>query len=145
METLEFFPISTLCLLERQELEKVLQSNLLKNSLEPLVIRILVQINNKRKFLVDLQREEDFDLLHTTKRSYDATTATNLWGDSNEGIEATAETHASWIVADEFINFIGRGNIDFCNLLGELWDFDEPVYRDRIKEWQECYYSFSCM
>jgi len=72
-------------------------------------------------------------LLHTTKRSYDATTATNLWGDSNEGIEATAETHASWIVADEFINFIGRGNIDFCNLLGELWDFDEPVYRDRIK------------
>jgi len=52
-------------------------------------------------------------LLHTTKRSYDATTATNLWGDSNEGIEATAETHASWIVADEFINFIGRGNIDF--------------------------------
>src|SRR5882672_2338503 len=49
METLEFFPISTLCLLERQELEKVLQSNLLKNSLEPLVIRILVQIKQQKK------------------------------------------------------------------------------------------------
>src|SRR6266850_1874141 len=59
----------------------------------------------KEKFLVDLQREEDFDLLHTTKRSYDATTSSNLWGDSAEGLEATAEIHASWIVADEFINF----------------------------------------
>jgi len=87
----------------------------------------------KEKFLVDLQREEDFDLLHTTKRSYDSITSSNLWGDSTEGLEATAEIHASWIVADEFINFIGRGNIDFCNLLGELWDYDEPVYRDRIK------------
>lgn len=87
----------------------------------------------KEKFLVDLQREEDFDLLHTTKRSYDSTTANNLWGDSAEGQEASAEIHASWIVADEVINFLGRGNIDFCNLLGELWDFDEPVYRDRIK------------
>jgi hypothetical protein len=87
----------------------------------------------KEKFLVDLQREEDFDLLHSTKRSYDATTATNLWGDSLEGSEAVAETHANWIVADEVINFLGRGNIDFCNLLGELWDYDEPVYRDRIK------------
>ena len=87
----------------------------------------------KEKFLVDLQREEDFDLLHTTRRSYDTTTSSNLWGDSAEGLEATAEVHASWIVADEFINFIGRSNIDFCNLLGELWDFDKTVYRDRIK------------
>lgn len=88
----------------------------------------------KEKFLVDLQREDDFDLLHSTKRNYDATTASNLWGNSPEGLAAsTEEIHASWIVADEFINFIGRGNIDFCNLLGELWDFDEPVYRDRIK------------
>lgn len=87
----------------------------------------------KEKFLIDLQREEDFDLLHTTKRNYDATTSSNLWGDSAEGLEATAEVHANWIVADEVINFLGRGNIDFCNLLGELWDYDEPVYRDRIK------------
>jgi len=87
----------------------------------------------KEKFLLDLQREEDFDLLHTTKRSYDSVTSSNLWGDSSEGLEATAETHANWIVADEVINFLGRGNIDFCNLLGELWDYDEPVYRDRIK------------
>lgn len=88
----------------------------------------------KEKFLVDLQREDDFDLLHTTRRSYDEVTAKNLWGNTSEGNTiGIEETHASWIVADEFINFIGRSNIDFCNLLGELWDFDEPVYRDRIK------------
>jgi len=80
------FPISTLCLLERQELEKVLQSNLLKTPWSLWLYGFSANKTTKEKFLVDLQREEDFDLLHTTKRSYDATTATNLWGDSNEGL-----------------------------------------------------------
>jgi len=111
--------------LERQELEKVLQSNLLKKLLGASgYTDFSANKTTKEKFLVDLQREEDFDLLHTTKRSYDATTATNLGGEiAMKELRLPQKTHASWIVADEFINFIGRGNIDFCNLLGGVMGF----------------------
>jgi len=98
----------------------------------------------KEKFLVDLQREEDFDLLHTPSEVNDATTATNLWGDSNEGIEATAETHASWIVADEFITLLVEGILIFVICLAS-YGILTASYRDRIKNGRSVTISFSCM
>lgn len=38
-----------------------------------------------------------------------------------------------FICADEMNNFLGRGNLDFCSTLGELWDFDRSVFRKRLK------------
>src|SRR6266850_1874144 len=49
MGTSEFSLISSLCLSEKQELEKVLRSNLLKNSLGPVVILISQQIKPQKK------------------------------------------------------------------------------------------------
>ncbi len=48
----------------------------------------------------------------------------NLWGDT--------DTHEMFIVADEFNDFIGRGNIDFISVLGSLWNY-EGNYENRIK------------
>jgi len=36
------------------------------------------------------------------------------------------------IAADEFMDFIGRGNIEFISLLGTLWDWDDGVYDKQI-------------
>lgn len=74
----------------------------------------------KEKFLVDLSGEDP-----TAETILDK----NLWGDENAESKEPSEI---FIMADEFNDFLGNGNIEFLSLLGTLWDY-EGVYRNRIK------------
>jgi len=86
----------------------------------------------KEKFLLDLQGDSE-DLLSDDpsrrRTSYDRTTAENLFGadEVDDG-----EPRSVLIAADEFNDFIGIGNLEFCSTLGQLWDY-EGVYKSRIK------------
>ena len=40
---------------------------------------------------------------------------------------------SNFIVAGEFNDFIGNGNIEFMSILGNLWDWNGPPYSKRIK------------
>lgn len=94
------------------------------------------------KFLLDLQagntdddsgpedkdakqrkRGDGIDILKTLKLSID------------EDHLDDAVPKEMFIAADEFNNFIGRSNLDFQSLLGELWDWDEPnrLWKKRLK------------
>lgn len=84
----------------------------------------------KEKFLLDLQGDAE-DLLDSgsARRSYDRATSENLWGSEavHDGVPREI-----LIAADEFNDFIGIGNVDFCSMLGQLWDY-EGVYQSRVK------------
>ncbi len=86
----------------------------------------------KEKFLLDLQGgPEDFssDQSNSRRGAYDRTTAQNLWGPEDDNDLSPREI---FVTADEFNDFAGQNNVDFCRLLGVLWDF-EGVYKSRIK------------
>jgi hypothetical protein len=68
---------------------------------------------SKEKFLLDLQGEAG-------EQTGEA--VTNLFGNSAEH-QTTREV---FIVADEFNEFVGSGNVEFLSLLGALWDWDDP-------------------
>lgn len=73
----------------------------------------------KEKFILDLAGTDE------TEDSVD----NFLWGaESKEDAEC-------FIMADEFNNFFGNGNIEFISLLGEFWDYD-GVYESRVKNSQ---------
>ncbi len=89
---------------------------------------------SKEKFLLDLEGiDETIDTEvkgKNGKPTYDAVTADNLWGSSGEG-----EPREVFIVADEFNEFAGAGNLEFYTTLGNLWDFDckEQPFTQRLK------------
>jgi len=82
------------------------------------------------KFLLDLEGEQVEETVGAGKKNYDAVLATNLWGD-----EATNEPRECFICADEWNDFAPRGDIDFCTLLGNFWDWDNEKrpYTHRLK------------
>lgn len=87
----------------------------------------------QEKFLMDLEglNLDDVDVSGPGgKPQYDGITAENLWG--KEGMQDPREM---FVMADEFNNFIGVNNTDFCSLLGELWDWDNEhkPYTHRLK------------
>lgn len=77
---------------------------------------------SKEKFLVDLQGDEKEELNGTI---------VNLFGDGSP----MGDEKQCFIVADEFNEFVGSGNIEFLSLLGALWDWDdtEIPYKSRTK------------
>jgi hypothetical protein len=79
----------------------------------------------KEKFILDLSGEHEEDAKAVDTESF---LDKNLWGD-DEGSKPDAEI---FIMADEFNDFFGNGNIEFISLLGTLWDY-HGVYRNRIK------------
>lgn len=88
---------------------------------------------SKEKFLLDLEGGADNEAFQGSggKAVYDSVTANNLWGpDSN-----MQEPREVFVMADEFNEFIGLGNIEFCSLLGDLWDWDDEKtpYKQRLK------------
>jgi len=89
------------------------------------------------KFLLDLEgltQEEDNGEPRpgssAARAKYDAVLATNLWGDSSDN-----DPRECFICADEWNDFAPRGDIDFCTLLGNLWDWDDESrpYSHRLK------------
>lgn len=85
----------------------------------------------KEKFLLDLQggTEGDGEPSGDRRTSYDRATAQNLWGSEKDNDGTPREV---FITADEFNDFTGQNNVDFCRLLGVLWDY-EGTYKSRIK------------
>lgn len=75
----------------------------------------------KEKFLMDLAGEVGEGETKSVEDFLDQ----NLFGDSNDSAEI-------FVMADEFNNFIGNGNIEFISILGELWDYS-GTYTNRIK------------
>lgn len=87
---------------------------------------------SKEKFLLDLEGVELGDEIEGgKKRSYDSLTEKNLWGENAE----FQEPKEVFIVADEWNDFAGQGNLDFYTTLGNLWDWDneQSAYRQRLK------------
>jgi Protein of unknown function (DUF3987) len=83
----------------------------------------------KEKFLMDLAGETgELDGTGKARLSPEELLEQNLFGD---GAESTQDAEV-FIMADEFNDFFGHGNIEFISLLGTLWDYS-GVYRSRIK------------
>jgi hypothetical protein len=79
---------------------------------------------SKEKYLEDLtMQHEDLE--------DDLTTAT-IFGNS-AGSEFDNRVTPSFIVAGEFNDFIGNGNIEFMSILGNLWDWSGAPYTKRLK------------
>jgi hypothetical protein len=80
---------------------------------------IAAEKSTKEKFLLDLAGEDN--------PTVDDILDKNLFG--GDGIGKDAEM---FIMADEFNEFFGNGNIEFASCLGQLWDY-HGTYRNRIK------------
>lgn len=80
---------------------------------------------SKEKFLLDLEGVEQDD--GTIKKN---AVMQELFGDAGDGSPKEV-----FIVADEFNDFVGSGNIEFLSLLGNLWDWDDPTnpFKQRLK------------
>ena len=79
---------------------------------------------SKEKFMLDLA--EGIGL--SEEATQDDILEANLWGNN---IESQPPSEC-FIMADEFNNFIGTGNLEFISLLTELWDY-EGVFSNKIK------------
>jgi len=93
---------------------------------------------SKEKFLLDLSGaadDEGYDFRPRTK-SKAASTLTgleDLFG--KEPVVTDRSPKEVFIVADEFNEFVGPGNVEFLSMLGVLWDWDDEtrMYRQRTK------------
>ena len=84
----------------------------------------------KEKFILDLSGETDDEATPIkTPSQMDSFLEQNLWGDDDTGSKPDAEI---FVMADEFNDFFGNGNVEFISLLGTLWDYN-GIYRNRIK------------
>jgi hypothetical protein len=82
---------------------------------------------SKEKFLIDLEGVED-----DTGAVVDSNKVMqNLFGEEFVG----GDPREVFIVADEFNEFVGSGNLEFLSLLGSLWDWDDPAnpFKQRLK------------
>lgn len=99
-------------------------------------IRRLVAATGYSTFAAEKTRQEKFlvDLQYGGADEDPETAAGDMVMEAMFGDEAELATvHPMFIVADEFLNFIGQGNYDFISLLGELYDFETGVFRHRLK------------
>lgn len=97
----------------------------------------------KEKFLLDLEgAPENDDGPHTGRRSdvsrYKAVSPQDVLASLDLGSDQAVHDGTPrevYIVADEFNEFAGSGNLDFYSLLGSLWDWDDEhsPYRQRLK------------
>lgn len=91
----------------------------------------------KEKFLMDLAgvestfEETDIKRQNRRTKQIEDFLDSNLWGEGEDN-DKTKPPAEVFIVAPEFNDFLGNGNIEFLSLLGNLWDYS-GVYRNRIK------------
>lgn len=89
-------------------------------------VKKLLIASGYSKFASDKTSKEQFlhDLAGNSKEGEtDATSGSSmeiLFGD------AFGEPKEVFIVADEYNEFAGRGNVDFASMLGNFWDWDQP-------------------
>lgn len=88
----------------------------------------------KEKFLIDLAGMDDDGGISKAIGKQDAD---EILG-SIELLPALNEPREVFIVADEFNDYMGNGNIEFQSLLGRFWDWDKPIpYKHRLKNSKE--------
>lgn len=82
---------------------------------------------SKEKFLIDLEGKTDED----GKPKDAASIMADMFGDDATG----SDPCESFIVSDEFNEFVGAGNIEFLSMLGNLWDWNSPKvpFKQRLK------------
>lgn len=97
---------------------------------------------SKEKFLLDLEgvpEEEVLASLNSKRKGKkndrggkQIDTIAELFGEDED---RSREPHEVFIVADEFNEFVGSGNLEFLSLLGMLWDWDDENnnYQFRLK------------
>jgi len=85
----------------------------------------------KEKFILDLSGETDDSTLIKSDKQVDDFLSQNLWGDESTEVSSRPDAEI-FVMADEFNDFFGNGNVEFISLLGTLWDYN-GVYRNRIK------------
>lgn len=92
----------------------------------------------KEKFLLDLEgrEEDDEDSDLDVKKNAKNPTMRELFGK-----ELSLEPAEMFIVVDEFNVFLGQGNMDFINILTELWNNDDS-FDDRIKNGKSVHIAF---
>lgn len=76
---------------------------------------------SKEKFLMDLAGMDD----ETGDRKRTDTTVNSLMMENLFGSGTGGPAREVFVVADEFNEFMGNGNLEFISLLGSLWDWDD--------------------
>lgn len=96
-------------------------------------VHIAADKSSKEKFLLDLYQgdfyEDSDPEMEAGKR---VVKKSALEGTLYDDGPDTTTPREVFIVADEFNDFLGSGNLEFISLLGNLWDY-EGVYRARVK------------
>jgi len=121
-----YYPNMYVMLMGESGTRKSTAINLAKKTIEQVGYKhFSAEQTSKEKYLQDL------DEMHSAFEgdSGDITTAA-LFGNSSE---FDSRITPNFIVAGEFNNFIGNGNIEFMSVLGDLWDWNGPPYSKRIK------------
>lgn len=118
------------------------KSTAIKKFLKPILVEagfnfIAAQKTSKEKFLVDLAEGMDKindpeEELNVNKPSGRFKQAANSTMRELFGIKNMSEVTECLIMADELNIFLGHGNIEFIELLGDLWDY-EGLYPVRTK------------
>ena len=82
---------------------------------------------SKEKFLIDLEGKTDEE----GKIVEGNLAMESMFGDS----ASDCDPCETFIVSDEFNEFVGAGNIEFLSMLGNLWDWDSPQipFKQRLK------------
>jgi hypothetical protein len=97
---------------------------------------------SKEKFLLDLEGLTEEDLRSATGTNRRGNRSSGLTHDEltellfgKEKSDEPKDPKEVFIVADEFNEFVGSGNLEFLSLLGALWDWDEELkdYTYRLK------------
>lgn len=88
----------------------------------------------KEKFLLDLEGEMLPDANDDSSKRAGNIVLQNLFGTTGEDTVGQ-DPKEVFIVADEFNEFVGNGNIEFLSLLGSLWDWDDEstFFKYRLK------------
>lgn len=81
----------------------------------------------KEKFMVDLHHGIGTDIHEANGKEKDIASQILF-----KELEDNLSAREAYIVADEFNDFIGHGNLDFLSFLGNLWDY-KGIYKNRIK------------
>jgi hypothetical protein len=82
---------------------------------------------SKEKYLLDLGE------LNGDSGPVDSLSNAMLFGNTFHSAVEDERTTPNFIVAGEFNDFIGNGNIEFMSVLGNLWDWSGGPYENKIK------------
>lgn len=81
--------------------------------------------STREKFLEDFEMGFNSDFINS-EGEFDISAAIKAEGSGSTG-------HQAYICSDEFVDFLGRGNMSFIDTLTTLYDTKEKDYTDRLK------------